>query len=492
MTQPASPTVRFDSAAGRWIIGATVLGSGIAFLDGTVVNVALPAIGADLGTSLTGLQWVVNAYLITLSSLLLLGGSLGDRLGRRRVFVVGLVLFAAASALCAMAPSVAYLGGARALQGVGGALLVPGSLAIIAATFHPDDRARAIGAWSGLASVTSSIGPFVGGWLIDSASWRLVFLINIPLAAVAIWIAMAHVPETSAATRDPLDIPGAVLVTTALAALSYAAIEHGSELAPIAAVAGAIALIAFVLVEHFGAHPMLPLTLFHSRQFSGTNLTTFAVYCGLGGAMFLVVLRLQISMGYSALEAGSALVPFTIIMATFSSRAGALSQRIGARLPLTVGPVVAGTGILILSRLGPGDTYLRGVLPGVVTFGAGMAITVAPLTAAVLGSVSDQQAGVASGVNNAVARFAGLIAVAALPALAGIGVGEQIAQGVADGYSAAMRIAAIATASGGIIAAITVRRTAVVQPTIHPDPTHACADPALVQARQPVTPPPPN
>jgi hypothetical protein len=284
--------------------------------------------------------------------------------------------------------------------------------------------------------------------------------------------------------------PGAVLVTTALAALSYAAIEHGSDLAPIAAVAGAVAFIGFVLVEHLGSHPMLPLRLFHSRQFSGTNLTTFAVYCGLGGAMFLVVLRLQISMGYSALEAGSALVPFTIIMAAFSSRAGALSQRIGARLPLTVGPVVAGAGILILSTLGPGDTYLMGVLPGVVTFGAGMAITVAPLTAAVLGSVSDQQAGVASGVNNAVARFAGLIAVAALPALAGIGVGEQIAQSVADGYSAAMRIAAIATASGGIIAAITVRRTAVVEPTIHPDPTHACGDAALVRAVQRVAPPP--
>lgn len=481
MMQPAPPTVRFHSAAGRWVIAATVLGSGIAFLDGTIVNVALPAIGADLGTSLTGLQWVVNAYLITLSSLLLLGGSLGDRLGRRRVFVAGLVLFATASALCAMAPSAAYLGGARALQGVGAALLVPGSLAIIAATFHPDDRARAIGAWSGLASVTSSIGPFVGGWLIDSASWRLVFLINIPLAAAAMWIAIVHVPETSAGTRDPVDVPGAVLVTAALAALSYAAIEHGSNLAPAAAVAGAVAFVGFVLAEHVGDHPMLPLELFHSRQFSGTNLTTFAVYCGLGGAMFLVVLRLQVSMGYSALEAGSALVPFTIIMAAFSSRAGALSQRIGAQIPLTVGPVVAGAGILILSCLGPGDSYSRDVLPGVMTFGAGMAITVAPLTAAVLGSVSDQQAGVASGVNNAVARFAGLIAVAALPALAGIGAGEQIARGLADGYATAMRIAAIATAGGGIVAAITVRRTAVVQPTTHPDPMYACGDPALAR-----------
>jgi hypothetical protein len=281
-----------------------------------------------------------------------------------------------------------------------------------------------------------------------------------------------------------------VLITTALASLSYAAIEHGSDLAPVAAVVGAVAFVGFVLVEHYGEHPMLPLGLFSSRQFSGTNLTTFAVYCGLGGAMFLVVLRLQVSMGYSALEAGTALVPFTVIMAIFSSKAGALSQRIGARLPLTVGPVVAGAGILILSRVGPGDTYLTGVLPGVVTFGAGMAITVAPLTAAVLGSVSDQQAGVASGVNNAVARFAGLIAVAALPALAGIGVGEEIAESIADGYATAMGIAAAVTASGGIVAALTVRRTAVVQPTVHPDPRQACGDAALVRRSPTVASPP--
>lgn len=490
MTQTATPSLRFDSAAGRWVIGATVLGSGIAFLDGTVVNVALPAIGADLEASLTGLQWVVNAYLITLSSLLLLGGSLGDRLGRRRVFVYGLVLFAVASTVCALAPTAGALSAARAVQGVGGALLVPGSLAIIAATFHPDDRARAIGAWSGLAGVTSSLGPFVGGWLIDSASWRFVFLINIPLAAVAIWIAVVHVPETSAGTRDPVDIPGAALITTSLASLSYAAIEHGSDLAPVAGVLGAVTFVGFVLVEHYGKHPMLPLGLFRSRQFSGTNLTTFAVYAGLGGAMFLVVLRLQVSMGYSALEAGTALAPFTVIMAVFSSKAGALSQRIGARIPLTVGPVVAGAGIMLLGRVGPGDTYVTGVLPGVATFGAGMAITVAPLTAAVLGSLSDQQAGIASGANNAVSRFAGLIAVAALPALAGIGVGEQIADSIADGYSTAMGIAAAATAIGGIVAVLTVRRTAVVQPTVHPDPRQACGDAALVRRTPTVASPP--
>jgi EmrB/QacA subfamily drug resistance transporter len=457
-----------------------VLGSGVAFIDGTVVNVALPAIGDDFDISLAGLQWVVNAYLIALSSLLLLGGSLGDRLGRRHVFVVGLALFAISSVLCGIAPSAAVLVAARTLQGVGGALLVPGSLAIITATFHPDDRARAIGVWAGMASVTSSIGPFVGGWLIDSASWRLVFLINVPLAAAGIWIAVRHVPETRSLTSEPLDIAGALLVTTALASISYAAIEHTKDIAPIAAGIGIVALTSFLLVEHRSSHPMLPLGLFRSRQFSGTNLTTFAAYAGLGGAMFLVVLRLQVSMGYSALEAGSALIPFTVIMAVFSSRAGALGQRIGARLPLTVGPIVAGAGILALSRLEPGDADLSGVLPGVVAFGAGMAITVAPLTAAVLGSVSDQQAGMASGVNNAVARFAGLLAVAALPALAGIATGERIAQSVDAGYATAMRIAATTTACGGLIAAVTVNRTAPVQPTAHPDPTRACGDAALL------------
>src|SRR5262245_6995343 len=257
-----APAVRFGSPAARWVLAATVLGSGIAFLDGTVVNVALPAIGDDLDASLTALQWIINAYLVTLSALLLLGGSLGDRFGRRRVFVWGLAGFTAGSIACGLAPTSGFLIAARALQGVGGALLVPGSLSIIAATFHPDDRAKAIGAWSGLAGVASSVGPFLGGWLIDAVSWRLVFLINVPLALVAGAISVRHVPEPRSPVEGPLDILGSALVTVALAGISYAAIEHGGTASVFAAVIGAVALIAFVVVERRSANPMLPLDIF--------------------------------------------------------------------------------------------------------------------------------------------------------------------------------------------------------------------------------------
>ena len=461
-----------------------MLGSGIAFLDGTVVNIALPAIRQDLGTSLAGLQWTVDAYLVTLTALLLLGGSLGDRLGRRRVFVTGLVAFTAASLLCGLAPSSALLIAARSLQGVGGAMLVPGSLSIIAASFHPDDRGRAIGAWSGLAGVASSIGPFLGGWLIDAVSWRLIFLINLPLAAAAIAIAVRHVPETRSAEEQPLDIPGAVLVTSALAGISYAAIEHDGATGVVGGVIGIVALGGFLVVERSSKHPMLPLHIFRSRQFSGTNLTTLAVYAGLGGAMFLVVLRLQITLGYSALEAGAALVPFTVIMLVLSPAAGQLGQRVGARLPMTVGPVVTSIGVLLLSGIGPGDRYGTDVLPGIVVFALGMAVTVAPLTAAVLASVGDELAGVASGVNNAVARLASLLAVAGLPALAGISTDTTIEHGLAIGFASALRIAALVTALGGLVATLVVRETSAVRPAVQPSVFHACNDPSV--ALQPV------
>ena len=482
MTVAASPEVRSGTPAGRWVLGATVLVSGMVFLDGTVVNVALPSIGADLGTSMAGLQWTVNAYLVTLSALLLLGGSLGDRLGRRTVLVAGLAVFTGASVLCGVAPSSGLLIAARALQGVGGAFLVPGSMAIIASTFHPDDRPRAIGAWSGLAGVTSSIGPFLGGWLIDAVSWRLVFLINVPLAALAVAIAVRHVPDTRSSAPVPLDVPGAALVTAGLGAVSYAAITHRGPAAVTAGVVGIAALAAFLAWERTSDHPMLPLQLFRSAQFTGVNLTTLAVYAGLGGALFLVVLRLQVSLAYSALEAGAAMVPFSVIMLLLSRAAGQVGQKIGARLPLTVGPIVAGVGILVLSRVGPGDGYIDGVLPGVVVFALGMAITVAPLTAAVFGSVGDELAGVASGVNNAVARFAGLLAVAALPALAGIATSGPIADSLDAGYGLAVRIAGVTTALGGLVAAFVIGRTAAVRPTPHPAPMHACSDAALITA----------
>ncbi len=452
MSGASAPDLRIGTPAARWTLLATVLGSGMAFLDGTVVNVALPAIGRDLDTSFAGLQWTVNAYLITLTALLLLGGNLGDRLGRRAVFVWGLGAFTVASVVCALAPGAPTLIAARAVQGVGGALLVPGSLAIIGSVFHPDDRGKAIGAWSGLSGVATSIGPFLGGWLVDSVSWRAVFFINVPLAAVAIAVAIRWVPETSADDAGPLDIPGAVLATVGLAGISYAAIEHRGTAAVVAAVGGVAALVAFFLVERKQPAPMVPLRLFRSRQFSGTNVTTLAVYAGLGGAMFLVVIRLQVSLGYSALEAGASMVPFSLLLLLFSPSAGQLGQAIGPRLPLTVGPIVAGLGILWLGSVGPGDRYLTSVLPAVLVFGGGMTLVVAPLTTAVLASVDDRVTGTASGVNNAVARLAGLLAVAALPGLAGITTGSSFADDLAEGYATALRIAAAVTASGGVVA----------------------------------------
>ena len=475
------PQLRYGTGQARWVLGATVLGSGIVFLDGTVVQVAVPAIGDDLGTSLSGLQWTVNAYLVTLSALLLLGGNLGDRFGRRRMFVVGLAGFTFASLLCGLAPSAGFLILARALQGVGGALLVPGSLSIIAATFHPDDRPKAIGAWSGLAGVASAAGPFLGGWLIDSISWRLLFLVNVPLAAVAIWITVRHVPESHDEAQTRLDLPGAALAAMALASITYAAIEQDGALRPIAAVVGAAAAVAFVIVERRSQHPMLQLDLFASRQFTGANLSTVAVYAGLGGAFFLVVLRLQFSLGYSALAAGAALVPFTALLLVVAPGAGQLSQRIGARAPMTVGPIIAAGGMVLLSRISPGDHYASGVLPGVVIFGLGISLTGAPLTAAVFASVDDDRAGVASGINNAAARVAGLLAVAALPALSGIPTDGALASGLGSGFATGMRISAAITALGGIIAFAAIRGTARVSSVHQPSVLHPCHDPGIRQ-----------
>lgn len=480
------PDLRYGTPQAWWTIAAVVLGSGIVFLDGTVVNVALPAIGRDLGTTLGGMQWTVNAYLVTLSSLLLLGGSMGDQLGRRRVFVAGLILFTAASMLCGLAPSTGFLVAARALQGIGGALLVPGSLSILGATFHPDDRPRAIGAWSGMAGVTSSLGPFLGGWLIDAFTWRLIFFINVPIAAAAIAITLRHVPETRAPVRMPLDLVGAALVTVALGSISYAAIEQGAAAQPVAAVLGVVAVTAFLLYERRSSHPMLPLGVFRSRQFSGANLTTFAVYAALSAAFFLVTLRLQISLGYSALEAGVSFFPFTLLMLWLSPKAGELSQRIGPRIPMTVGPVVAGSGMLLLSTIAPGDHYATSVLPGVLLFGLGMAITVAPLTAAVLASVTDAMTGIASGVNNAVSRLAGLLAVAVLPALAGIAIGDSLADALDAGYATALRMSAVLCAAGGLVALALVQRATPTRPVVHPSPQMACGDPCLADVDAPI------
>jgi len=466
----------------RWVLAATVLGSGIAFLDSTVVNVALPAIARNLHAGIAGLQWTLDSYLITLTSLMLLGGSLGDIYGRRRMFVAGLGAFGIASALCAVAPTIGFLIAARAVQGVAGALLVPGSLSIISATFHPDDRARAVGAWSGLAGVSSAVGPFFGGWLVDAGSWRLVFLINVPLAAVALAVALRHVPETrDAGGARHIDVPGAAAATVGLAAACYAVIEGARHFGPVqlaAAVVGAASLAAFVAIERRHPQPMLPLGLFRSRQFTGANLTTLTVYSGLGGTIFLVVLELQIGLGYSALAAGLSLLPVTLLMLTLSARFGALAQRTGPRLPMTVGPLIVAGGLVALSRIHPGSHYVTSILPGAVIFGLGLAMTVAPLTAAVLAAVDEAHVGVGSAVNNAVARLAGLLSVAVLPALVGLQTSQAAV--LTTGYQKATLIAAGLAASGGLIAFVTIRRSVPLVPATQPALIQGCNSPDLV------------
>jgi len=458
-----SDGVAFDSKAGRWLIGVTVAGSGMAFLDGTVVNVALPDIGRDLGASASALQWIINGYLLTLAALILLGGSLGDRYGRRRVFVLGIGLFTLASLLCAVAPSTELLIFARLLQGVGGALLTPGSLAILEASFRPTDRARAIGAWSGLGGVATAFGPLLGGYLIGAISWRAIFLINLPIGAAVAWAATRHVPET----RDPvaaggrLDIQGAVLAALGLAGTTYALIEApGQGASPailVTAVGGVLALVAFFVGEHRSANPMLPLEIFRSRQFSAANGVTFVVYAALGGFFFLLVSFLQVSLGYTPIEAGSASLPVTLLMLLFSARAGALAQRIGARLPLTLGPLIIALGLLWMSRIEPGDSYLTAILPPILVFGAGLTLVVAPVTATVLAAADARHSGIASGVNNAVARVAGLLAVAVLPAAAGL-TGDSFYEPAAmtDGFQMAMVVCAVLAAAGGVLAWLTI------------------------------------
>ena len=448
--------VRTGTARGRWVLLTTVLGSSVVMLDGTVVNVALQRIGTELDAGFAGLQWTLNGYTLTLAALILLGGSLGDRFGRRRVFVIGVTWFAAASLLCATAQTIEWLVAARALQGVGGALLTPGSLALISATFDPRDRGAAIGAWSGFGGIAGAAGPFVGGWLVDAVSWRAVFLVNLPLAAVVIAVALRHVPET----RDPtatgrIDVAGAATAALGLAGLTYGLIEQ--TVWP--AVLGAVLMVAFVVVERRSAAPLVALELFASRLFVAANLVTLAVYAAIGTVFFLLVLQLQVVSGYSPLLAGSAALPVTLLMLLLSARAGRLAQRTGPTLPMTVGPLVAAAGLVLLLRVGPDAAYLTDVLPGVAVFGLGLSAMVAPLTATVLGAVPDGHAGVASGVNNAVARTATLLAVAALPALVGLGGADYTRPEEFDaGFGAAMLICAGLLVTGALISVLLVRR----------------------------------
>jgi len=456
--------LRLSSAPGRWVVTATVLGSGMASLDATVVGIALPSIGRDFHVGVSSLQWVVDAYTLTLAGLLLLGGTLGDSYGRRKMFSVGIVWFAVASLLCGLAPTAGVLIAARALQGVGGALLTPGSLAILQASFAEEDRSAAIGAWSGLGGVATAIGPFLGGWLISAVSWRLVFFINLPIAVAVVAINSRHVPETRAPGPVPrLDIRGAACISGALAGITYGLIAASSYgwgsvqvLVPLGV--GAVLLGLFVMVEAREPQPMLPLGVFKSRQFTAANAVTFIVYAALGGLLFLVPVVLQVAHGYSPLAAGAALLPVTVIMLLLSSRSGALAARIGPRLQMSVGPLVIAASFLLFIRIGGSGDYLTAVLPAVLVFGLGVAIMVAPLTATALAAAPADHAGIASAVNNDVARVGGLIAVAVLPALAGITGDSYLHPAVlgADFKTAAL-ISAAFCAAGGVLAALTIR-----------------------------------
>jgi EmrB/QacA subfamily drug resistance transporter len=466
----AAGDLRMGTTAGRWVLTTTVLGFGLVMIDSTVVNVALERIGTELDAGFTGLQWTVNAYTLTLAALILLGGSLGDHLGRRRVFLIGVVWFALASLACGLAPDIGTLIAARALQGVGGALLTPGSLALISASFHGTDRAAAVGAWSGLGGIAGAVGPFLGGWLVEW-SWRAVFLINLPLAVLIVVIALRHVPESRDAESAPgLDMGGTVLAVVGLGALTYGLTglgERGSDPLLLVAVAvGVLALAAFVLVERRSPHPLVPPALFRNATFGAANGATVLIYGAMGAVFLLLVLQLQTVAGFSPLVAGTSLLPVTAVMLLFSARAGAMSGRIGPRLPMTLGPLVSAGGLLLLLRIDETTSWLADVLPGMLVFGAGLALTVAPLTATVLDAAPDRYAGSASGVNNAVARAAGLLAVAVVPGLAGIG-GADYTDPAA--FGAGFRVAMLIGA-GLLVAAAVVAFALIRRPLGEPEP----------------------
>jgi EmrB/QacA subfamily drug resistance transporter len=479
----------------RLTLVATILGSTVVFLDGTVVNVALPAIADDLDAGLAGQQWVVEAYMLTLVSLLLVGGSLGDQFGRRRMFVIGLVAFGAVSALCAIAPTDEFLVAARALQGIAGALLVPGSLAIVAATFEGAARGKAVGTWTAWTGIATVIGPAGGGALIGVSSWRAIFWVNLPLIAATVALTMHSVRES----RDPdafrgIDWRGIALSAVGLGGPVFALIEQptygwSDPLVWAPFVVGIACFALFVLHEARARHPMLDLALFRIRNFAVANLTTLTAYAGLIGGLFFVSLFLQQVSGYSALEAGLATTPISLILFVFSPRFGRIASGAGPRLPMCVGPIVAGLGLLLMLRIDASPDYLADVLPGIVVFGLGLAATVAPLTATVLDSVEERHVGIASGANNGISRVAGLLAIAVLGAVISAKFGS-IAPGVDGGpltaeapdastsaFHLGLMIAGILMIAGGIVAGLGIenpRRRVEAVPTRGAAPAGEC------------------
>src|SRR5215217_9009470 len=423
---------------GRWILAATILASSMAFIDGTVVNVALPFLQTDLNATAIGIQWVIEAYALFLSALLLVGGSLGDRYGRRKIFNIGVVIFAIASALCGMAGNIEQLIVARAVQGIGGALLVPGSLALISSSFGPNERGKAIGTWSGFSAITTAIGPVLGGWLVEHWSWRAAFFLNLPLALAVLLISVWKVPESREKKHHGrLDWTGAALATISLGGIIYGLIESprlgfSNPIVLLALVGGLVSLALFVFNEARTKNPMVPLWLFRNRDFAGANLLTLFLYAALSGTMFFFTLNLIQIQGCSATAAGASLLPFVVIMFSLSRWSGGLIDRFGGRLPLTIGPIIVAVGFVLFTVPSVNPNYWTSFFPAVLVLGLGMAISVAPLTTTVMSAVGEEQAGTASGINNAVSRTAGLLAIAVFGVMMLYGFSQTLASRIGE------------------------------------------------------------